>query len=201
MSWPKPEDFYGSKKPEPACEDDPVEVARYLQQFKNPPDPAPDPKVEAILEFIRSEAFGAWFEATTGDDRDDWLAGILRCQLLFRMDSPLPLIWESVLDLVRSNRWTNPETKALWIVGLAEKPPQERRRILLRLATPRWANIDAMTQIYLERARLSRETGIEHDVDHIVPIVNARVCGLHCEHNLRVVTATVNRSKSNSFDG
>jgi hypothetical protein len=36
-------------------------------------------------------------------------------------------------------------------------------------------------------------------VDHIVPLVHPRVCGLHCEHNLAVITETENLAKSNHY--
>lgn len=81
---------------------------------------------------------------------------------------------------------------------LAEaRGPKARRRILMNLATPRWANRKEMMKVYLDRERIVRETGVPHEVDHIVPIVSKIVCGLHCEHNLRIITAFENRSKSN----
>lgn len=42
-------------------------------------------------------------------------------------------------------------------------------------------------------------TGILHEVDHIVPLTSAVVCGLHNEHNLRVLSASMNRSKGNRY--
>lgn len=47
--------------------------------------------------------------------------------------------------------------------------------------------------------RLTRETGIPHQVDHIVPLQSKIVCGLHVEHNLRVITATENARKKNKL--
>lgn len=63
-------------------------------------------------------------------------------------------------------------------------------------ATPPWADLDAIEAIYLESDRLTAETGIEHHVDHIVPLRGKIVCGLHLPWNLRVIRADENLRKS-----
>lgn len=52
--------------------------------------------------------------------------------------------------------------------------------------------------IYEVAKRITELTGIEHHVDHIVPIKGADVSGLHVACNLRVITASENMSKGNS---
>lgn len=42
-------------------------------------------------------------------------------------------------------------------------------------------------------------TGIVWEVDHIVPLQNNQVCGLHYWGNLQVITQTENRRKHNAF--
>ena len=64
-------------------------------------------------------------------------------------------------------------------------------------ATPAWANQEAIQAIYAEAARLTRETGIPHEVDHIYPLQSDIVCGLHCETNLQILTKTENLRKGN----
>ncbi len=64
-------------------------------------------------------------------------------------------------------------------------------------ATPSWADRDAINAIYQWASAAEIETGIKHEVDHIVPLKGRLVCGLHVEGNLRVVTRDVNRKKGN----
>lgn len=66
-------------------------------------------------------------------------------------------------------------------------------------ATPAWASKEAIEKIYAEAARITRETGIEHQVDHIIPIRGRDVVGLHVEYNLQVITAIENKRKGNRF--
>ena len=74
-----------------------------------------------------------------------------------------------------------------------------KRRKLVKLATPAWVDMEEIRAIYLEAARISLETGIPHEVDHIIPIKHKLVCGLHVPENLRIIPATENRSKNNKF--
>lgn len=63
--------------------------------------------------------------------------------------------------------------------------------------TPPWADRAAIRAIYLHAKRESDRLGIEHHVDHIVPLHGRMVCGLHCAANLRVIPAWANRHKGN----
>lgn len=77
---------------------------------------------------------------------------------------------------------------------------EAKRRASKAQATPVWADLNAIKAIYRTAVDLSRQTGVPMEVDHIVPLKSDEVCGLHCEANLRVITATENRSKHNRFD-
>ena len=73
------------------------------------------------------------------------------------------------------------------------------RKKHIRLATPHWLTKAHKTQIkafYLEAERLKSQTGIDHEVDHIVPVRGGIVSGLHVPWNLRVITAAENQSKN-----
>lgn len=66
-------------------------------------------------------------------------------------------------------------------------------------ATVLWADFDEIRKVYKEAARLTLETGVEHHVDHIVPLTHPRVSGLHVHFNLRPIPAGPNMSKSNNW--
>jgi hypothetical protein len=68
-------------------------------------------------------------------------------------------------------------------------------------ATPKWLTKEHWRQIqafYDEAHRLTMETGIPHEVDHIEPLQGKDVCGLHVPWNLRVIRMELNRQKGNS---
>ena len=88
-------------------------------------------------------------------------------------------------------------------IYLTKKKTRQKRRALdlayVRMrqankikATPKWANLDKIKQIYLNCS-----TG--YHVDHIIPLTNKNVCGLHVEYNLQYLPALENQKKSNKF--
>ena len=73
-----------------------------------------------------------------------------------------------------------------------------KRRAALRQAMPSWLTQDQILQIraiYAEAKRLSDETGIPHDVDHIVPLAGKIVSGLHVPWNLRAIPKIENNRR------
>lgn len=74
-----------------------------------------------------------------------------------------------------------------------------RRRAIEKRVTPAWRDRARILEVYALAKRLTKTLGIKHHVDHIVPLRSALVCGLHVEHNLRVIPAAENRSKNNRY--
>lgn len=70
----------------------------------------------------------------------------------------------------------------------------------LSMAMPPWADADAIVAIYDEAVRLERETGIDHHVDHIIPLNGKTVSGLHVAWNLEPKPRAVNRAKGGKFN-
>lgn len=69
------------------------------------------------------------------------------------------------------------------------------RQIAKRNRTPEWADLLAIALVYKEAERLTRETGIPHEVDHELPLQGALVSGLHVPNNLQILHRSANRSK------
>lgn len=71
--------------------------------------------------------------------------------------------------------------------------------------TPPWSkddefNVFAIEEIYdLARVR-SELTGVQHHVDHEIPLQGELVSGLHIWNNLQILTASENCSKRNEFN-
>lgn len=102
-------------------------------------------------------------------------------------------------ELHYRNRDKRLQQKREWAKANAYKSAAyaAQRRAAQRQATPAWADAWMIEQAY-EIARLrSRVTGVAWEVDHIVPMISAEVCGLHVIDNLRVIPRRLNRSKGN----
>lgn len=75
-----------------------------------------------------------------------------------------------------------------------------KRRAAKLKATPPWTTKEQfkeMEALYIEAARLTKETGIPYEVDHIEPLQSKEICGLHVLSNLRIIQRSPNRRKSN----
>jgi hypothetical protein len=79
---------------------------------------------------------------------------------------------------------------------------QSKRRCAKIQRTPLWLSTEdhkTIVSVYEESSSRTKETGIRHNVDHVVPLQGKLVCGLHVPWNLQVITASENSSKYNNF--
>jgi hypothetical protein len=91
----------------------------------------------------------------------------------------------------------------LFAPSVKQRPPKphngpERVR-QVRSRVPAWADRGAIRRVYQARDQLTRETGVQYSVDHVVPVNHPLVCGLHVAHNLEVVPLLANVRKSNNW--
>ena len=101
---------------------------------------------------------------------------------------------EKVLDSYRKYARLNPEVK---------QAASSKRRAAKLSASPDWdAELtDFVTKEAITLARdRARHFGFGWDVDHIIPLQGKTVSGLHVWNNLRVIPASINRSKSNKYE-
>ena len=75
-----------------------------------------------------------------------------------------------------------------------------KRKYSLIARTPPWADIKKIKAVYIEASRITKETGIPHEVDHIIPLQGEFVSGLHVHTNLQILTREQNRSKGNRYE-
>jgi hypothetical protein len=66
-------------------------------------------------------------------------------------------------------------------------------------ASVKWADRKAILEFYREAKRLTKLTGIQFHVDHVIPLNGKNVSGLHVETNLQTIPWLFNNMKYNSF--
>lgn len=71
------------------------------------------------------------------------------------------------------------------------------RKVQTSCATPDWADKQHIESVYAMAKWLSDVVGIKYHVDHVVPLRNKNVCGLHNQYNLSIRPAIDNLRKGN----
>ena len=112
---------------------------------------------------------------------------------------------DAVLESARKYRQENPDVAKTWRKANPEKTIAHKasRRARKKQAQPPWLTEEHINQIidkYKNSKHMKKLTGIEHHVDHIVPLKGENVCGLHVPWNLQVIPAKHNLEKHNHFD-
>jgi 5-methylcytosine-specific restriction endonuclease McrA len=72
------------------------------------------------------------------------------------------------------------------------------------LATPAWLSQEQSLQIadfYKMAKELESVFPWKQHVDHVVPIKNTKVCGMHVPWNLQILSVTANLAKGNKYSG
>jgi hypothetical protein len=69
---------------------------------------------------------------------------------------------------------------------------QAARRARLLKATPKWADLEKIKQVYLNCPS-------NMEVDHVIPLKGKNICGLHIETNLQYLSKSDNCKKGNKF--
>lgn len=110
---------------------------------------------------------------------------------------------------VMGERWEWPDDEVFYWVGDIDRKKESAKKmeikrlrpprdVIQKQATPEWRDKEKIKSIYLDRDIANAIHGPnEYHVDHVIPIQGREVCGLHNEFNLRVITASENRSKNN----
>ncbi len=76
-----------------------------------------------------------------------------------------------------------------------------RERAVRLQAMPKHANEYIINIFYKVAQTLTKISGIQHHVDHKIPLQHDQICGLHHELNLQILTAKQNLRKNNRFNG
>jgi len=71
------------------------------------------------------------------------------------------------------------------------------RQSAIKQATPTWARLQDIKNIYILAGLMTQLRGEEYHVDHIVPIKGKGVCGLHVPWNLQIISKQENLRKGN----
>lgn len=75
------------------------------------------------------------------------------------------------------------------------------RRAIKLQAKPGWYEEEKslIKFLYKTSKEFSEKTGIDYEIDHIIPLISSLVCGLHCISNLQILPAKINSSKGNKY--
>jgi 5-methylcytosine-specific restriction endonuclease McrA len=124
--------------------------------------------------------------------------------------------WSAKCKQEYKNEWgrNNPKCKQDWLVRNLGKRKESsakyqkthkpyyaayaslyQRRLMK--AKPTW--LDEFEELWLEEI-YDLASLRKREVDHIIPLKNSRVCGLHVPWNLQLLTRSENAKKNNKFD-
>lgn len=98
---------------------------------------------------------------------------------------------------IRRERYVAKNRERYLALAAAAVAARRSRSTRTKLGRMHLAEIKA---VYQEARRVSTETGVPHEVDHVIPLFGRTVSGLHVPWNLQILPKRENRMKSNKFD-
>jgi hypothetical protein len=100
-------------------------------------------------------------------------------------------------------RYSNFKLRARLLAGdepaWLRKHPRRSYIVQCVLATPPWTDLNRLRDLGRRAKALTERTGIEHVVDHCIPLNHKYVCGLNVPSNLTITTRAANAAKSNHW--
>ena len=94
-----------------------------------------------------------------------------------------------------------PNERAVFRAKVSAYSAKRRAEKLERI--PSWSNdadLKAIRKIYARCKRINKLTGVDHQVDHVIPMKGKNISGLHHSTNLAIIPAVLNASKSNKWE-
>lgn len=158
----------------------------------------------AWYRFSRSEKFINWYSCNIGDDDIEHIQNSSKDMALFVLESALRAKQEG--RLYPKDKKFSVRELLDHVTEYCEFPrnttANQRRFIRMILATPSWADQDAIDFIYNKRNEMNEQfpDKAPFHVDHVIPLAGEKVCGLHVADNLQVLPGSENIKKSNRFD-
>lgn len=114
-------------------------------------------------------------------------------------------IFREILKAKNNPEWANLKNREWSKRNRPSRNANQARYVYAKLKrTPKWLTDEHFEQIkkfYELSKQKETETGIKHNVDHIIPLRGKTVSGLHVPWNLAVIPASENFKKLNKYDG
>jgi hypothetical protein len=106
-----------------------------------------------------------------------------------------------LMTYYRENREKVVARMAEWYVDNKEYVAYTRWRRSLHIGKGGFMTWKEFRTLSKEARRLTEDTGVEHVLDHVYPLLGERVSGLNTPANLRIVPLEENQKKANKLPG